>query len=206
MEKCEELDYVLERCKPMQLQIFAWVTTYPLIPWSKLRNGGVAYEDSFMEILILLCSRWAWDWMLSSFFIQAEAWASGWNNTHSQGEMAKLLRKILPLLSPGRNEGQRIFHPLLRHSCRHSRSNRTLINYRMDRIQNEISKLRHEQHLSERLQAAQLRQIKREHDGLHKWITITPRLKLLCRIDEQGNLLPKELDRIKKVKQTLGIK
>ena len=63
-----------------------------------------------------------------------------------------------------------------------------------------------EQHLSERLQEAQLRQIKREHDGLHKWITITPRLKLLCRIDEQGNLLQKELDRIKKVKQTLGIK
>ena len=55
-------------------------------------------------------------------------------------------------------------------------------------------------------QAAQLRQIKREHDGLHKWITITPRLKLLCRIDERGNLLPEELDRIKKVKQTLGIK
>ena len=73
----------------------------------------------------------------------------------------------------------------------------------MDRIQNEISKLRHEQHLHEKLQAAQLRQIKREHDGLHKWITITP---LLCRIDEKGNLLPKELDRIKKVKQTLGIK
>lgn len=36
----------------------------------------------------------------------------------------------------------------------------------MDRIQNEISNLRHEQHLHERLQAAQLRQIKREHDGL----------------------------------------
>ena len=75
----------------------------------------------------------------------------------------------------------------------------------MDRIQNEISKLRHEQHLSEKLQAAQIRQIKREHDGLHKWITIKPNLRLLCRIDEQGNLLPKELDRIKKVKQNLGI-
>lgn len=76
----------------------------------------------------------------------------------------------------------------------------------MDRIQNEISKLRHEQHLSERLQEAKLRQIKREHDGFHKWITIKPNLSLLCRIDEQDNLLPKELDRIKKVKQTLGIK
>lgn len=76
----------------------------------------------------------------------------------------------------------------------------------MDRIQNEISKLRNEQNLHEKLQAAQLRQIKREHDGLHKWITIKPNLSLLCRIDEQGNLLPKEIERIKKVKQTLGIK
>ena len=76
----------------------------------------------------------------------------------------------------------------------------------MDRIQNEISKLRHEQNLHEKLQAAQLRQIKREHDGLHKWITIKPNLRLLCRIDEHGNLLPEELDHIKKVKQTLGIK
>lgn len=76
----------------------------------------------------------------------------------------------------------------------------------MDRIQNEISKLRHEQRMQEKLQAARLRQIKCEHDGLHKWINITPRLRLLCRIDEQGNLLQKEIDRIKKVKQTLGIK
>ena len=76
----------------------------------------------------------------------------------------------------------------------------------MDRIQNEISNLRHEQHLHERLQAAQLRQIKREHDGLHKWITIKPNLSLLCRIDEKGNLLPKEQERINKIKKTLGIK
>ena len=75
----------------------------------------------------------------------------------------------------------------------------------MDRIHNEISKLRHEQHLHERLQEAQLRQIKREHDGHHKWITIKPNLRLLCRIDEKGNLLPKEQKRIRKVKQTLGI-
>lgn len=76
----------------------------------------------------------------------------------------------------------------------------------MDRIQNEISKLRHEQHLHERMQETQLRQIKREHDGLHKWITIKPTLKLLCRIDEKGNLLPKEQQRLNKIKETLGIK
>ena len=76
----------------------------------------------------------------------------------------------------------------------------------MDRIQNEISKLRHEQHLENLLQEAQLRQIKREHDGLHKWVAISPKLQLLCRIDKKGNLLPQEKVRIKKVKQTLGIK
>lgn len=76
----------------------------------------------------------------------------------------------------------------------------------MDRIQNEISKLRHEQHLHERLQEAQLRQIKREHDGLHKWITIKPTLKGLCRIDENGNLLPQEEERIRNIKKILGIK
>lgn len=61
----------------------------------------------------------------------------------------------------------------------------------MDRIQNEINKLRHEQHLSERLQEAQLRQIKREHDGHHKWITIKPNLRLLCRIDEKVTSSPR---------------
>lgn len=58
----------------------------------------------------------------------------------------------------------------------------------------------------ERLQEAQLRQIKREHDGLHKWITIKPNLRLLCRIDEHGKLLPIEQERINKIKKTLGIK
>lgn len=76
----------------------------------------------------------------------------------------------------------------------------------MDRIQNEISKIRHERDLLERLHESQLRQIEREHDGFHKWIVITPRLRLLCRVDEKGNLLPREQARIKKVKQTLNIK
>lgn len=76
----------------------------------------------------------------------------------------------------------------------------------MDRIQNEISKLRHEQHLANLLRDAQLRQIEREHDGLHKWVTISPNLQLLCRIDSKGKLPPKEKDRIKRVKQTINIK
>uniref|UniRef100_UPI00402976D2 hypothetical protein n=1 Tax=Segatella hominis TaxID=2518605 RepID=UPI00402976D2 len=79
----------------------------------------------------------------------------------------------------------------------------------MDRIQNEISKLRHEQHLNERLQADQLRQIKLEHDGRHKWVRLSKgrnNLKQLCQVDENGNLLPQEEERIRNIKKILGIK
>lgn len=79
----------------------------------------------------------------------------------------------------------------------------------MDRIQNEISKLRHEQHLNERLQADQLRQIKLEHDGRHKWVRLSKgsnNLKQLCQVDENGNLLPQEEERINNIKKILGIK
>ena len=79
----------------------------------------------------------------------------------------------------------------------------------MDRIQNEISKLRHEQHLNERLQADQLRQIKLEHDGRHVWVRLSKgsnNLKQLCQVDENGNLLPQEEERINNIKKILGIK
>lgn len=76
----------------------------------------------------------------------------------------------------------------------------------MDRVQNEISKLNHEQRMEGQIREAQLRQIKKEHDGLHKWIDLTPRLSLLCRIDDKGKLLPKEVERIKNIKKKLGIR
>lgn len=37
-------------------------------------------------------------------------------------------------------------------------------------------------------------------------ITIKSNLRLLCRIDEHGKLLPIEQERINKIKKTLGIK
>lgn len=46
-----------------------------------------------------------------------------------------------------------------------------------------------------------------EHEtGCYPRSSFKPNLRLLCRIDEKGNLLPKEQERIRKVKQTLGIK
>lgn len=79
----------------------------------------------------------------------------------------------------------------------------------MNRVQNEVSKVSHEERQQHLLHEAQKRNHQIEHDGCHKWVRLSKggnNLSLLCRIDEQGNLLPEELDRIKKVKQTLGIK
>lgn len=76
----------------------------------------------------------------------------------------------------------------------------------MNRIQNEVSRAKYQQHLENELHEAQLRQIRKEHDGLHKWVVLTPTLSLLCRVDEKGTLLPKEKQRIKNIKRTLGIK
>ena len=75
----------------------------------------------------------------------------------------------------------------------------------MNKAQNDVSKVIKEQHLQDKLKASMALNYQREHDGLHKWVKIKPSLSLLCRIDEHGNLLPKELERIKKVKRTLGI-
>lgn len=76
----------------------------------------------------------------------------------------------------------------------------------MDRIQNEISKIRHEELLLLKLQEAQKRQAEKETSGRYKYIRISHNLQLLCKIDSHGNLLPKELERIKNIKHTLGIK
>ena len=79
----------------------------------------------------------------------------------------------------------------------------------MNRVQNEVSKVSHEEHQQRILREAQERNRQREHDGRHKWVCLSKggsNLRLLCRTDEKGNLLPKELDHIRNVKQTLGIK
>jgi hypothetical protein len=87
----------------------------------------------------------------------------------------------------------------------------------MNRVQNEVSKVSHEERQQRLLHEAQQRLLHEaqqrnhqiEHDGCHKWVRLSKggnNLRLLCRIDEKGNLLPKEQERIRKVKQALGIK
>lgn len=79
----------------------------------------------------------------------------------------------------------------------------------MNRVQNEVSKVSHEERQQRLLHEAQKRNHQIEHDGCHKWVRLSKggnNLRLLCRTDEKGNLLPKEQERIRKVKQALGIK
>lgn len=79
----------------------------------------------------------------------------------------------------------------------------------MNRVQNEVSKVSHEEHQQRLLREAQHRNRQLEHDGRHKWVRLSKgsnNLKQLCQVDENGNLLPQEEERIRKIKQTLGIK
>ena len=79
----------------------------------------------------------------------------------------------------------------------------------MNRVQNEVSKVSHEEHQQRLIREAQMRNHQLEHDGRHKWVCLSKggnNLKHLCQVDENGNLLPKEEERIRNIKKTLGIK
>ncbi len=78
----------------------------------------------------------------------------------------------------------------------------------MNGIQNEMLRVRHNEQTEQKLREARLRQAALESGGLHKWVSLpygSSNLRLLCKIDESGNLLPKEIERINKVKKSLGI-
>lgn len=79
----------------------------------------------------------------------------------------------------------------------------------MNKVQNEISKITHEEHQHRLVKEAMQRNRQLEHDGHHKWVRIgtgVNNLHQLCEVDSQGNLLPKEQQRLSKIKKTLGIK
>lgn len=79
----------------------------------------------------------------------------------------------------------------------------------MNRVQNEISKISHEEQQHRHVKEAMQRNRQLEHDGRHKWVRIgtgVNNLHQLCEVDSQGNLLPKEQERLSKIKKTLGIK
>ncbi len=76
-------------------------------------------------------------------------------------------------------------------------------------VQNEISRIRSDEHARHKVEEAMKRQRALESGGLHKWVRLTngsSNLHLLCKTDKDGNLLPKEIARINKVKKSLGIK
>ena len=79
----------------------------------------------------------------------------------------------------------------------------------MNRVQNEVSKVSHEEHQQRLLREAQHRNHQLEHDGRHVWVRLSKggnNLKQLCQVDENGNLLPQEEERIRNIKKILGIK
>lgn len=78
----------------------------------------------------------------------------------------------------------------------------------MNRIQNQISTVKAESETQSALQVAKERQENKEKSGYYRWITIRKRnnLRLLCKCGKKGKLLPQELERIKRVRQTLNIK
>lgn len=79
----------------------------------------------------------------------------------------------------------------------------------MNRVQNEVSKVSHEEHQQHLLREAQHRNRQLEHDGRHVWVRLSKgrnNLKQLCQVDENGNLLPQEEERINNIKKILGIK
>lgn len=79
----------------------------------------------------------------------------------------------------------------------------------MNRVQNEVSKVSHEEHQKRFLREAQHRNRQLEHDGRHVWVRLSKsgnNLKQLCQVDENGNLLPQEEERISNIKKILGIK
>ena len=79
----------------------------------------------------------------------------------------------------------------------------------MNRVQNEVSKVSHEERQQRLLHEAQKRNHQIEHDGCHKWVRLSKgsnNLKQLCQVDENGNLLPQEEERINNIKKILGIK
>mgnify|MGYP006895539973 CR=1 FL=1 len=79
----------------------------------------------------------------------------------------------------------------------------------MNRVQNEVSKVSHEEHQQRLLREALHRNRLLEQDGRHVWVRLSKggnNLKQLCQVDENGNLLPQEEERIRNIKKILGIK
>ena len=78
-----------------------------------------------------------------------------------------------------------------------------------NRVQEQVAKVSREKQQQEVLREARNRVLEKENDARYKYVRISndvTNLSLLCKMDEEGNLLPSEIKRINRVKKTLKIK
>ncbi len=78
-----------------------------------------------------------------------------------------------------------------------------------NRIQAQVIKAAMEENQQRVLEKARDRILQKEKDALYKYVRISngvTNLRLLCQMDEQGNLLPSEIIRINRIKKILRIK
>lgn len=78
-----------------------------------------------------------------------------------------------------------------------------------NKVQAQVIKAAKEEQQQKLLEEARNRVLQKERDARYKYVQVgygLTKLKLLCKIDEDGNLLPSEIERINRVKKTLRIK
>lgn len=78
-----------------------------------------------------------------------------------------------------------------------------------NRIQNQVANVSREEQAKKKIEEARIRLIELEKDAHHKYIKVSnglSKLTLLCKTDDEGNLVPSEIKRINRLKKILGIK
>lgn len=77
------------------------------------------------------------------------------------------------------------------------------------RIQNQVANVSREEQTQTKMEQARIRLIELEKDAHHKYVKVSnglSKLTLLCKTDDEGNLVPSEIKRINRLKKILGIK
>lgn len=78
-----------------------------------------------------------------------------------------------------------------------------------NRIQNQVANVSREELARKKIEEARIRITEREKDAHYKYVKVShglSKLTLLCKTDDEGNLVPSEIKRINRLKKILGIK
>ena len=78
-----------------------------------------------------------------------------------------------------------------------------------NRIQNQVANVSREEQARKKIEEARFRITEREKDAHYKYVKVSngpSKLTLLCKTDDEGNLVPSEVKRINRLKKILGIK